>query len=351
MAIGRNPESDIMAIAAMPGLEKLAAALAPETDREDAMSILVYTRRGYAVGSGNKVTSLFRTTDRWDDAVASAVRVERTLPAKAPTQDKLRHCRDRTPDMGRRLADAFPAAMAPLVRAAGMLPADTPPTLHRPNRANVVYGDGSVLRPLSDVDVDRNTGEILGSRAKIGGKSRRAETHVGKNGGDAGRGVPFTPPRRGSGGIEHQRVVLGVDLNTDCDEVGSALGLFDRAVDIYGQAIHGFVYDLLFSGSAHAARDGSHGRSHRRHAQRFPRRPQHRDRRRGPPCRVWPKGTGEVPRPRRADRRGGVPPFGRDRARRVRRPRRSARDSRLRRCAGHRPAGARRTSPTSTTTP
>ena len=128
---GRHPEADLEAIAAMPGLEAVAEAIAVADTAKRASSrnylaitILIAARWAFG-GSMNQLTTALRTSSLWDRCRESAARVGRQLPADPPTEGQFRHLRDRTPGLGRVAATALTPIAVELTQQLGLLePAD-----------------------------------------------------------------------------------------------------------------------------------------------------------------------------------------------------------------------------------
>lgn len=246
MTYSRHQDDDFKAIAAMPGLETLAEVLDPYCT--DSMEAVIYLAAQHAVKSRNQLSAAFRQGDRWSVVVDAAAKVGRTL-GDPPSHDKLRHLRDRCPTLGRAMADAFPAAMTPLVQDLGLLRADTEVDLTHPARANTIYGDGTVLAPQSGVTIDEGTGEIVGSRSTGIRGPKTAERGYGKEGPNGPLGVPVT--LLGVRGPDKlRRAVLAVDLHMDGNEIGCAMSLFRKVHALYGAGIQAFSYDMLMNGRA-----------------------------------------------------------------------------------------------------
>ncbi len=248
MTVARNPIADLCAIAAMPGLEALAEAIAPVcTLRTDPVSQIVFLAGQWTLGSRNKLTSVLEHESTWSEMRESAARVGRCLPVAPPTQNQLRHVRGRAgAGFGQVLADAFTVAMAPLTRSVGLLPEHAPRNLLRPDRANIAYGDGSKFKALSDIHVDLKTGELVGSRATDDGSPRMLVPEVE----GANRGVPQIPlvTMGVHGDKRWQRVVLGVGLYLDYREMDASMNLFHKVHSVYGESIHAYIYDMAMTG-------------------------------------------------------------------------------------------------------
>jgi len=249
MTLARNSIADLCAIAAMPGIEELAEIIAPYCTRTtDPKSMIIYLAGQWVVGSRNELTSMLRHESTWEEMRTSAARVGRMLSIFPPTHDQWRHLRDRAGEgLGEALANAFIPAMAPLVRMVGLLPQGVTPNLLRPDRANIVYADGSKFKAVSDVYVDPTTGEVMGSRAGAGGNPRMLTPEVlpGPNGGPPQIPIATIGVH---GGLRWQRVVLGVDLFMDYREMDASMRLFHKIQSLYGESIHGYIYDMAMSG-------------------------------------------------------------------------------------------------------
>lgn len=245
----RNPISNLEAVAAMPGLEVLADVIDAhrppgQGSAVDPLSALILLAGRWAFGSANVCDSVFLSTDVWASVRASASRVGRVLPEAPPTFDKLRHLRDVLDDgVYRALADALTDVAVPLAKELGLLGGGTG-SWHRPHPGRVIYGDGSVFAPLSGVTVDGD-GVVQGSRAKQ--SPRLAPTFEGKDGPRAATGLPITVVGC-HGRPRWLRVLLGVDLFDDANEIGSSLTLLEKVIGLAGGGVSHVVYDRLMSG-------------------------------------------------------------------------------------------------------
>ncbi|WP_334145092.1 hypothetical protein [Rhabdothermincola sp.] len=245
----RNPISDLEAVAAMPGLDDFADVLAGfvparNGSAADPASTLVFLAGRWAFGSANSCDSALRSTVLWELIRASAARAGRVLPKKPPTFNKLHHLRRAADDgAAEALAAALPELTVTLARQVGLV-VPGPSRWDRPDASRVIYGDGSVFSPLSDVSVDED-GVVRGSRAEH--RPRVASRFEGKDGRAAGSGLPINVVGC-HGRRRWQRVILGVDLFRDGNEVGSALDLMRRVIDAAAGGVTHTVYDRLMSG-------------------------------------------------------------------------------------------------------
>lgn len=248
----RNPISDVLAIAAVPGLEDLADVIAAKTNgrcsQQRAMAMLVMLGSRLAWQSANACSSAFLSTPLWDMARQSAAAVGRTLPARPPTYNALHHFRRDvlTEDVVQELVRALPSVTVPLAKSLGMLDPDGSGRWDAPDPGRVIYGDGSVFAPLSGVTVDSD-GIARGSRSKTG-NPRVAERYEGKDGNKADAGLPIT--LIGCHGRDpRKRVVLAIDLFFDRNEIGSSVDLLGSVIEAAGGGVSHVVYDRLMSGT------------------------------------------------------------------------------------------------------
>lgn len=252
MGMSRNVLSDLEAIAAMPGLEAMAEAISAGKEFSgDVVSMLIFNAGQWAAGSRNELHSLLATTDTWEMMRKSAARVGRVLPSKPPSQDQLYRFRRQGGDnLGHEMSEAFIPAMRDLVLSTGLLP-DTGIIPHRPSRSNVVYGDGTVFKPYSDVDSSVDPENPAGSRAADPARARECPRFYGKKKSDGTAiGVAGVPSAMIGvhGGDRLQRCVLGVGIYDDRDEAACSMAVLDRVHNVYGDRVHGFVYDALLPG-------------------------------------------------------------------------------------------------------
>ncbi len=246
----RNPISDLEAVAAMPDLEHIAEVLVPlikpgSGSAADPVSLLIFLAGRWAFGSANKCDSVFRSTDLWNSLRRSAARVERHLPERPPTFSQLCHLRKITDDgLLEGLSVEFTKASVTLAKSVGLLDVADESSWDQPSPSTVIYGDGSVFKPLSDVTCDED-GVVQGSRAKH--NPRMGPHFKGKSGNELLVGLPITVV--GCHGRKRwQRVLLAVDLFSDRNEIGSSMRLFERVISEARGGVTHVVYDRLMSG-------------------------------------------------------------------------------------------------------
>ena len=247
----RNPISDLEALAAMPGLEVLADILVRHVSsgrlrRPQALGVLIFLGGRWAFGSANACESALRSTNLWDCLRESAARVGRDLPTTPPTYhqyEKIRRLLDE--DLPRELSEAFSTAAVALAQSIGLLSAESTSRWDAPSPGSVIYGDGSVFSPMSDVTLDED-GNVTGSRAKV--NPRFGPHFKGKKGNETLVGVPITLVGV-HGRKRWQRVVLGLDLFLDRNEIGSAMGLMSRVIGLAKGGVSHVVYDRLMQGT------------------------------------------------------------------------------------------------------
>jgi hypothetical protein len=247
----RNPISDLEAVAAMPGLEQLADVVARHVIRgkgsaTDPMSILILLAGRWAFGSANTFDSAVQTTPLWEQLRTSAARVGRSLPERPPTFSQLCHLRKAADDgLMASLSVEFTKASVALAKEVGLLDPSNSPRWDRPAPSTVIYGDGSVFKPLSDVTFDED-GNVQGSRAK---ENPRVGPHFkGKHGNEMLMGLPITAVGV-HGRKRWQRMILALDLFEDRNEIGSSMRLFERVISLANGGVTHVVYDRLASGT------------------------------------------------------------------------------------------------------
>lgn len=246
----RNPISDLEAVAAMPGLEQLAAVIARHVQpgrgsAADPVSMMIFLAGRWAFGSANTFDSAARSTDLWETLRGSAARVGRVLPEPPPTFSQLSHLRRAaTAGLGSDLSLEFTKVAVELAKSVGLLNPDDVEHWDKPSASTVIYGDGSVFRPLSSVTMD-DEGVVQGSRAKL---TPRIGPHFkGKKGDDHLSGIPIAAVGC-HGRRRWQRVLLAFDYYVDRNEIGSSMKLFKRVIELAGGGVSHVVYDRLMAG-------------------------------------------------------------------------------------------------------
>lgn len=270
----RDPVTDTLAIAAMPGLEDMAAAMqraAPilrRSARHD-VSLLILTGAARAFGSQEKAASALANAGLWDEVRKSAARVGRELPERPPSADQMDRLIRRA---GEALAidteRALNVASVQLAQSMGLLRPDEPLQWAEPLRSHHLTGDGSVAKPLSEV-TEANKHER--SRAADARNARTCDVYVGKPDPDD-KQARATDQRQeansggGSSEVEenrklgfpfvvvsthcdrpHERIVFGFETYRDGNEIGAAMAVFDRVVPLAGGGVHTVHYDKLMS--------------------------------------------------------------------------------------------------------
>lgn len=143
----------------MPGLEQLAAVIARHVEpgrgfSADPMSILILLAGRWAFGSANVFDSAVQSTNLWEMLRASAIRVGRELSLKPPTFSQLCHMRTAADvNLAADLAKEFTKVAMPLAKLVGLLSPKETAHWDSPSPSTVIYGDGSVVSPQSDVTV------------------------------------------------------------------------------------------------------------------------------------------------------------------------------------------------------
>lgn|GEM_PF-2103842 len=248
MRIGRNVIADLEAVAAVPGLEELAATLRSldprPRPRVDYLALCLLLAGRWICGSLNEFESLLCTTDVWEWMCRSAARVGRELPERPATADQLRHFRDNAVEAyGEQALSAVTAFGVQICALTGLLPDDVEPEWDQPRRANTVTADGTVFDVLSEVEVDPETGEVRGSRNTGFNGARVAERFQGKNN-LAPKGFPVAFATIHSG-VHWSWVIVGTRGYFDGNETGASVQMVTDLVQTAPGRVHHVVYDRL----------------------------------------------------------------------------------------------------------
>lgn len=250
--------SNLIAVFSMPGLEEIAAPLFPyATSRTDAVALVGYLAGRSAVGSAAMLDAELKNPRLWDEICAAAESHGRVLPLKPPTFNKLRHLRK---DLGAdeaavliRVQNQFIVESLKIARLVGLARPSSTHDLLRPVQENTLYADGTWWKPLSNVKVDKVTGEVRGSRSKGVQGPRVAEVRTTTKHGEQLIGIPIVLAGvRGAGPL--QRVVLGYrrfvapGLDGDGAETPAAMELLTRIIERAEGGLPWCIYDMAFVG-------------------------------------------------------------------------------------------------------
>jgi hypothetical protein len=235
-----------------------------------------YLLLGYGVlarlfRSGNRVQTELSDPATWQvvrESVAAMAEVrpdlvDRLPGAQAPRWEAFRYARDRyltDPVILRELQDSFTAAAVEQAHTLGLLDPAGPGSLSHPDRSRVVYGDGTVVRPLyrppaAKRSTDPATGKTKvtyydSARNVIDKPSRRfdpdAADYHGHTGSVHGQNFVALYAR---GDHPHQRVVLAVDrVDRPGLEADTAVAAIKRLHAVAGSGIQAIVYDGAMRG-------------------------------------------------------------------------------------------------------
>jgi hypothetical protein len=254
----RDPISDCLAIAAMPGLEVLAdemeqAAPRKRASRRDNLSLLILAGASRAFASQEKAASAFAQAGLWPMLVASAARVGRVLPPRPPTADQLdKLLATHGPQLAVAVERALNRVAVELAWSMGLLTPGVPLSWDPLLREHHLTADGTVADTLSEVT---ETNKLHKSRAADPATGARVcDMYVGKNVKEVdkrGLGAPFVVVST-HGHLPHQRLVFGLETYQDANEVGAAMAVFDRVIPLTRGGVHVVHYDRLL-GHSHAA--------------------------------------------------------------------------------------------------
>lgn len=249
-----------------PGLVNLAAVLNQEratmsprgrrSPYSDAC-LLAVTATARITGSLAETHRLLSSDeDLWRRCRESFERVHgEALPITAPDKDRVDYLRKKltTPssELLVSLTRAFSAASVGQAQAMGNLLPGRQPQWADPDPRHAIFGDGTIVKPYSDVTVMTNpiTGEVVynGSRARTGAaKIQQVNRFHGELGADGKpeRGINFVSMHTRT---DAGRVVLAVDWELGA-EAWTALDLIDQVIALSGDGVHSVVYDRALTG-------------------------------------------------------------------------------------------------------
>lgn len=250
--LDRDPISDCLAIAAMPGIEEFADKIHEEAParrklRRDNRSIVIFSAASRAFGSQSKAHSAMTKGGLWESMRDSAASVGRDLPAEVPSPDQVCHLLRTHEHLPAALEHVLNTTAMDLAQSMGLFDPSRPFEWSHPDRRHHLTGDGTVLKPLSSI-TESNKMERSRS-ADPERNARTCEAFRGKPKKDAGEdkrqlGLPFAVVSTHNG-LRHQRVVFGLQVYRDGNETGAAMDIFDRVIPLAGGGVHTVNYDML----------------------------------------------------------------------------------------------------------
>lgn len=169
-----------------------------------------------------------------------------------PSRDAVVHFMERlaaSPQVLAAVHERFIATSVGMARALGNLTAGTEPDWAAPVETHTIYGDGTVVKPFSDVRQlqDPITGELVtvGSRARNRPRLVKPEwlSQVQLDG-KSGRGINHVAIHTRT---RHGRIVLAVGQAFGAEST-TALELIDRVAAVAGDGVHTLVYDRAVTG-------------------------------------------------------------------------------------------------------
>ncbi|GAA4722356.1 hypothetical protein GCM10025782_20390 [Pedococcus ginsenosidimutans] len=235
-----------------------------------------YLLLGYGVlarlyRSGIRVQTELSDASTWtvvQDAVATMAQarpelVDRLPGARPPSWESFRYARDRylsDPEVLDQMQDLFTEFAVAQARELGLLNPTGPGSLSRPDRSRVVYGDGTVVRPLyrppaATRTTSPGTGKTTITYLTPDGQPTQAPTrrfdpdaadYHGHTGSVHGQNFVALYAR---GDNAHQRVVLAVDrVPRPGLEADTAVKAIKRLHAVAGAGIQAIVYDGAMRG-------------------------------------------------------------------------------------------------------
>ena len=264
------------AVFTSPALYRLAALVTTgktvgRPAQHPTWSLLAYGVLARVFRSGARVEAELSEGDTWQRilTVVAAVRAahpELDIPAagsRPPKWDAWKHMRNEyftDPDILAALQRGFTEIAVEQARSLGLLDPAGAGSLCHPDRTRVVYGDGTVIRPLyrppnATRTVDATTGEVSvtyldGAGKPIPAPTRRFDPDAADYHGHAG-------PVHGQnyvalyvrGHAPHQRIVLAVDRVCKPGlEAETAVRAFQQLHQVAGAGIQALVYDGAMRG-------------------------------------------------------------------------------------------------------
>lgn len=250
--VGRNPISDLEAVAGSPQLAPLAAALedldpSGSRRRSHPASLLVFVAGCWAFGSANRVHSVLQTTGLWETVVCPAAkRAGSDLPKAPPTADQVRQLLIRRPEVGFELRDVFTSTAVTVARQVGLL-VPRRFDFFDLRRENTVYGDGSIWRYHSDV-TEEQAKDAEAKNLKVAVKPRTRKVVSSDKGDTRDLSGPPVVVVGAHGGRRLQRVMLAVSMYPNGNETKEAMDEIRRVKLAAGDGFHFLSYDRLLRG-------------------------------------------------------------------------------------------------------
>lgn len=264
------------AVFASPALYELAAVPAMQQPvgrpaNHPAWALLAYGVLARVFRSGAKVEAELAQPETWARVLAVVDGVRREHPEldippagrRAPGWDAWKHARNRyftDPAILEELQDRFTELAVTQAREFGLLNPSGAGSLCHPDRTRVVYGDGTVIRPMyrppaARREKDPKTGQtkivyLDGAGEPIDAPTRRydpdAADYHGHTGSVHGQNYVALYAR---GDLPHQRIVLGVDrVERPGLEAETAVAAIKRLHTVAGAGIQAVVYDGAMRG-------------------------------------------------------------------------------------------------------
>lgn len=247
------------AVLSWPHLHYIAAAIPEQrTGRPRQHPIALHLAWGALArihGAGNRLdietadpATWSRYVDIYNRSAAAHPLGETASPhCERLTSHTYRHVRDTlvTDDNLAAISDAFTAAAIQQAHAIGLI-TSTGGSLTHPSPLRVIYGDGTIVRPLY-----RNR-EVNGRRIDTD-----AEEHTRHDGTVVGNNIVFVATR---GPEQHRRIILAVDrVDAPGHEAATAVELLSSVISAANGGVQAVVYDGALRGTHHHTLMDRHG--------------------------------------------------------------------------------------------
>ncbi len=256
----RDPFTDSLAIAAMPGLEQMAEHIDTQLpqqrrSRRDTTSLLILSGMARAMQSQEAAASALAYTPMWEWVRDSAASVGRELPQRPPSADQVdRWLATSKGELGIVAERALNPVAMDLAHQMELLLPTTRFSIDGLARAQHLTCDGTVAKPLSQVDEHNRHTRSRAANPETG--ARIGNQYIGKScdpdqaGSTAddpkNRGLPFVVASTHTG-RRHGRLMFGFETYQDGDEIAAATALFDRVIPLAEGGVHWLHYDRLMN--------------------------------------------------------------------------------------------------------